>query len=183
METLRRMVRAALTRLDSRYRASLRLEAVGPALYVGLDRHRGREREFADGTRLAPDAVVGGLHFNNQWATGFDATGRLQAGVRFARLLRQSFSELAERAHTDGTLRDVVAYTGVTWFRPHGRAVGIESEPLPAGLRRRWLMVHYRLLIWAFAPVGRTEAIAEVDPRVFWITRRGLLENFYRRTP
>lgn len=178
MDAHRRLIRSALTRFDRAYRRLFRLTAVGPMLYVGLARHRGPQRDFPDGTRLASNAVVGGLHFNNQWAVGIDAGSRLQSGVRFARLLRQSFAELAERAHADDALKDIGAYTGVTWFRAHGRAVGIESEPLPHGLRRRWLAAHFRLLIWAFAPADQAAAIAEVDPRVFWITRRALLENF-----
>jgi hypothetical protein len=183
-EKRRLLVRAALERLDAHYRERLELHPVGPLLYIGLEQHRGSACPLYDGTRLEPGGWIGRLHFNNSRAATVQANGRLQAGVRFARLLRDSLAELAERARADTRLREVALYEGVTWLRAHGASVGFEAQPLPVGIRRWLLGLHFRLLIWTFAPVARDAAMADVVPRRFRITRQALLEHFgTRRAP
>jgi hypothetical protein len=177
----RELLRGALEYVDARYRERCRLAAVGPLLYLGLEQHAGAPRQFPDGTRLATGAWIGRLHFNNARAAGLEADSRLQAGVRFARLLRDSFAELAERARSESMLRDVTVYEGITWLRAHGGTVGFEAQPLPNGPRRWLLGAHFRLLIWAFAPVARASAAREVAPHRFQITRRALIESFGAR--
>jgi hypothetical protein len=174
----RRLLRAVLERIDAGYRHRRELVPVGPLLYVGLERHRGSSCVLHDGTRLETGAWIGRLHFNNARAAAVQASGRTQAGVRFARLLFVSFAELAERARVDARVREVALYEGVTWLRPHGRAVGFDAEPLPAGPRRWLLDTHFRLLILAFAPAAHDAALADVAPRRFRITRDALLANF-----
>lgn len=172
------LLRATLERLDSRYRERLQLAPVGPLLYLGLARHEGEPCALADGTRIETGAWVGRLHFNNARAAAVEAETRPQAGIRFARLLRESFTELAQRAHDDVRLRPVQMFEGVTWLRAHGRGVGFDAQPLPHGLRRWLLSAHFRLLIWAFAPVATRAAIGAVSPHRFRITRRALQASF-----
>jgi len=174
----RQALRRTLERIDERYREHFGLAPVGPLLYVGLERHDGAPFALGDGTRLEPGAWIGRLHFNNARAAAVDAESRLQAGVRFARLLRDSFGELAERARAEASLQQVVLFEGITWLRAHGGQVGFDAEPLPHGVRRWLLGVHFRLLIWAFAPVARGAAMFEVVPHRFRISRRALLESF-----
>jgi hypothetical protein len=162
VNVVRPVVRRALEQIDALYRRRLRLTPVGPMLFVGV----GQERFIAH------------LHFNNARAAAIPASTRLQNGVRFARLLRQSLAELAARARDDALLRDVVAYEGVTWFAPHGGAVGFESDVIPAGWRRRLLTAHFRLLLWAFSPTADRRALAEVAPRRFRISREALIGHF-----
>jgi hypothetical protein len=69
----------------------------------------------------------------------------------------------------------------VTWIRDHGAHVGFVSEAVPAGLRRRLLAAHFRLLRWVFAPSLRAARTETPDPRMFWLTRSDLLANFSRR--
>ena len=178
MRGTRPLLRRSLERIDDWYRARFALAPVGPMLYLGLVRHAGRARALPDGTRLEPGAWVGQLHFNNARAAEVQAGDRLQAGVRFARLLRASFAELAERARSDAALREVVLFEGITWLRAHGGRVGFDAEPLPPGPRRWLLGLHFRLLIWAFAPVAHDRAATEVQPHRFRITRRALIESF-----
>ena len=146
MNGLRRAVRRLLEAIDALYRRRLRLTPVGPLLFVGVEPLQAPALELADGTRLPRGTPIGQLHFNNARAAAIPAANRLQNGVRFARLLRHSLAELAARARDDVALRDVMVYEGVTWFAPHGGAVGFESDLLPAGWRRRLLQAHFRLL-------------------------------------
>jgi hypothetical protein len=176
--THRRLVRAALERVDTYYRDRLELRPVGPLLYLGLEQHTGESCPLYDGTRLEPGGWIGRLHFNNARAATVQASGRLQAGVRFARLLRDSLAELADRARGDARMRDVAVYEGVTWLRSHGTNVGFEAQPLPVGVRRWLLGLHFRLLIWTFAPTGHDAAMADVVPRRFRITRQALIRHF-----
>ena len=171
-------LRQVLEHVDSRYRERQQLAPVGPLLYLGLDRHEGEPYALPDGTRLEPGAWIGRLHFNNARAASVQANDRLQAGVRFARLLRDSFGELAARAREEARLREVALYEGVTWLRAHGGAVGFHASPLPHGPRRWLLGVHFRLLIWAFAPVARGAAMLDVRPHRFRITRHALIDCF-----
>lgn len=174
----RQWLRQVIEHVDLRYRERLQLVPVGPLLYLGLDRHQGEPCALVDGTRLEPGAWIGRLHFNNASAASVQAANRLQAGVRFARLLRDSFAELATRARDEAMLREVALYEGITWLRAHGGAVGFDATPLPHGPRRWLLGVHFRLLIWAFAPVARGPAMLDVRPHRFRITRRALIDCF-----
>jgi hypothetical protein len=177
----RQLLRGALARIDTLYRERRRLAPVGPLLYVGIERHAGVPCRFLDGTQLATGDWIGRLHFNNARAAALEAESRLQAGVRFARLLRDSFAELAERARAEAALRDVLVYEGTTWLRAHGGGVGFHAVPLPAGPRRWLLGAHFRLLIWAFAPVARASAVRDVAPHRFRITRHALIDSFGAR--
>jgi hypothetical protein len=178
-------LRHALERVDEFYRRRFELAPVGPLLYVGLERHAGEPCALHDGTRLEPGAWIGRLHFNNARAAEVEADNRPQAGIRFARLLRDSFAELAERSRTDTPLREVAVFEGITWLRAHGGTVGFDARPLPHGPRRWLLGAHFRLLIWAFAPVARGSAVLEVAPHRFRITRDALIASFgtRRRAP
>jgi hypothetical protein len=175
---VRTVLRGALERVDEFYRRRFNLAPVGPLLYVGLERHEGEPCALHDGTRLEPGAWIGRLHFNNARAAEVEADNRPQAGIRFARLLRDSFAELAERARSDAPLREVAVFEGVTWLRAHGGNVGFDAEPLPHGPQRWLLGAHFRLLIWAFAPVARGAAVLEVAPHRFRITRDALIASF-----
>ena len=177
----RSALRHALERVDEVYRRRFELAPVGPLLYVGLERHDGAPFALNDGTRLEPGAWIGRLHFNNARAAAVEADSRPQAGIRFARLLRDSFAELAERAHSDTPLRQVAVFEGITWLRAHGGTVGFDASPLPHGPRRWLLGAHFRLLIWAFAPVARGAAVLEVAPHRFRITRDALIASFGAR--
>lgn len=181
MSGLRRAVRRLLEAIDALYRRRLGLTPVGPLLFVGVEPLQAPALELADGTRLPRGTPIGQLHFNNARAAAIPAANRLQNGVRFARLLRHSLAELAARARDDVALRDVMVYEGVTWFAPHGGAVGFESDLLPAGWRRRLLQAHFRLLLWAFSPTADRRALAEIAPRRFRISRDALIGNFAAR--
>jgi hypothetical protein len=171
-------LRQLLERVDGHYRERRQLAPVGPLLYVGLARHEGRPCALSDGTRLERGAWIGRLHFNNARAASVRADNRLQAGVRFARLLRDSFAELAARACQEARLREVTVYEGITWLRAHGSNVGFDATPLPHGPRRWLLGAHFRLLIWAFAPVAHGAAMSDVRPHQFRITREALIDSF-----
>ena len=177
MNLVRPLVRRALEQIDVLYRRRLRLTPVGPLLFVGVE--QGRRQGSGDNPAEAVRTPrIAHIHFNNARAAAIPASTRLQNGVRFARLLRQSLAELAALARDDALLRDVVVYEGVTWFAPHGGAVGFESDAIPAGWRRRLLTAHFRLLLWAFSPTADSRALAEVAPRRFRISRDALIGHF-----
>jgi len=178
---LRIAVRGLLEAVDTAYRRALRLTPVGPVLFVGVAHRAERQLGGTSGAARDGPPTVAQLHFNNARAAAVQANGRLQNGVRFARLLRDSLAELAVRARDDDAFRQIGAYEGVTWFGSHGVAVGFESEPLAQGWRTRWLTMHFRLLVWAFSPTADARSIDEVAPRRFWITREALIASFADR--
>ncbi len=172
------LLRRAIERIDERYRKRLQLTPVGPLLYVGLERHEGASFALPDGTVIGSGELVGRLHFNNARAAAVEATSRGQAGIRFARLLRNSFAELAQRSRDETQLHNVQLFEGITWLRAHGRGVGFAADPLPQGPRLWLLSAYFRLLIWAFAPVATRAAMNDVRPHRFRISRRALQESF-----
>jgi hypothetical protein len=170
-----------MLKVDRLYQRRFALRAVGSALYLGVAPYRGEPVHFRDGTGLVAGELIGTLHFNNAnaLAAGERAQNNDLAGVRFVQLLRDSLIALAEsvRGNPDW-LANVNVFHGVTWVPPAGGKYGFQSEEYPAGIKRRWLSLHFRLLMWTFAPSARTRATAIASPRVFWITRGELLENF-----
>lgn len=178
MRWLRQIARIVLGWTDKAYRRWHRLRAVGPMLLVASARYSGPAIRFADGTLLARGDEYGTLHFDNTRIAALGEGGRIRTGVRFARLLRDSLALLADATRDDPGLRSVQAFAGVTWIGDHGGQVGFVSEPLPAGLRRRLLGAHFRLLRWAFAPSLRSSTTDAPEPRMFWLTRGQLLANF-----
>lgn len=183
MPSLRPLLRAGMARIDAFYRRRHHLWRVGPMLFVARARYPGPPLCFDDGTRLATGDTYCTLHFDNTRIVELGEGSRIRTGVRFARLLRQSFGELAEASRVDPALHDVTAFHGVTWVREHGNRLGIVSEPMPEGLRRSLLALHFRVLRWVFAPSLRTGTRDAPEPRMFWVTRAALLENFGGRDP
>jgi hypothetical protein len=176
VNALRTASRRVLELVDRVYRRSHRLTPVGPLLHVDTSAPaqwgpapRGSSRDAL---------VVGHLHIDNSRAAAVGAGTRRQSAVRVARLLRDSFAELAVRARNDARFRELPWYEGVTWFAPHGEAVGFESQPLAAGWRRRWLALHFRMLVWAFSASGDWRALEGLAPRRFRITREALIAHF-----
>jgi hypothetical protein len=133
---------------------------------------------FADGTQLAPGDAYGALHFDNSRIASLGEVSRNRSGVRFARLLRDSFAQLADATREDPALKDLPAFHGVTWIREHGAQVGFVSADMPSGIRRRLLALHFSLLRWVFAPSVQASRPETPDPRMFWLTRSDLLANF-----
>jgi hypothetical protein len=176
----RGLARTCLAGVDVVYRHRHRLRPIGPMLYVARARYPGPAMTFSDGTRLAPGDTYGALHFDNSRIAALGEGSRLRTDVRFGRLLRQSFRHLADATRQDPALRDVPVFHGVTWIRDHGERVGFVSEPLPPGTRQRLLATHFRLMRWVFAPSLRTGSVDAPEPRMFWLTRTDLLQNFGR---
>lgn len=174
---LRSIGRRLLRRIDGWYRRKFALRPLGPVLMVGYEPYQGDPRVFPDGTRLAARQLIGTLHFNNVRLAALRGRTRQRVGLRFARLFRRSLQCLAEQAQSDPVYKNVLVYHGITWFKPHGRAVGFVSETLPDGWRRRWLTAYFRVLAWGFTPLPE-QAAAAPQPRRFWITREELIRHF-----
>jgi hypothetical protein len=174
---LRLVAVRVLSRIDAWYRRKYRLRPIGPVLLVSRTQYRGGKREFPDKTTLNRMDAIAELHFNNACIATLGEGSRQTAGVRFARLFRQSLRELALQAQSAIELRDVQVFHGITWFKPHGRKVGFVSEPTPPGVQRRCHAPYFRLLAWGFAP-NSTRRKIDFAPRQFWITRGELLKHF-----
>lgn len=177
MDTLRLLMRKALGVIDTWYFKRHGLHTLGPVLYLGRSRYRGPDVTFEDGTALHDNDPVGQLHFNNASIAALGEGSLHATGLRFARLMRLSLFRLAECARSDPGFTDVSVFRGITWIPEHGGVVGFVSRPLPRGLRTRLLSLHFRLLLWAFAPAARTRAMAAAEPRVYWLTRNALASN------
>jgi len=177
MGTRKDLVRSLMSRIDAWYYRKHRLRPVGPALHIGCSRYHGPDMEFADGTVLRDNEMIGMLHFNNASLSALGAGSVQRAGFRFARLMRQSLHALAENSQSDPELRDIHVYYGITWLPDHGNVVGFTSQPLPLTLRNRFIKAYLRLLLWTFAPVTKASRRADVQPRAYWLTKGTLAQN------
>jgi hypothetical protein len=182
MSVGRDVVRRMMGRIDAWYYRKHQLRPVGPALHVGCTRYHGPDMEFADGTVLRDNEMIGMLHFNNASMSSMGEGSVHRAGFRFARMMRQSLRILAENSHGDPELQDIRVYYGITWLPDHGDVVGFVSKPLPMTLRNRWIRFYLRLLMWTFAPATKARKQADVQPRAYWVTRGTLAQNVGKLT-
>lgn len=180
MDGLRTLVQHGLRRVDARYQRSRELRRVGPILYVGRTAYRGPVMRFDDDTALVPGDTVGMLHFDNERFTRIEATSAATAALAFARLMRQSMHELADRALDDPAFCDLSVFHAVSWLPAHGGRVGFVSRPLPDGWQKSLLATWFQLLVWAFAPAAQSRG-GRPDPHFYWLTRRALLDRFPAR--
>jgi hypothetical protein len=176
---LRSLVRRGLAGIDRDYQRRHQLTPVGPLLFVGRERYAGPARTFADGTRIEPGDLLGTLHFDNSRVAELETGAPTATGLRFARLMFQSLKRLGELATSDEAFRDIAVFRGIGWLR-HGGDLGFENEPMPPGLRQRFLTRYLRLLVWAFAADERTARSSRPEPTVTWLTRSVLLTRFNR---
>jgi hypothetical protein len=174
---MRTLALSILSRVDTWYQRRHRLRALGPVLRIGYVRYHGPQREFADGTVLQDNELIGRLHFNNSSIAAIGDGSLHRTGFRFARLMRESLRVLAEASQSDPELRAIRVFHGVTWIPEHGNVVGFESTPRPKTWRTRMLSNYFRLLLWTFAPAARTRANASSEPRDYWLTQRMLAQN------
>src|SRR5688500_3231638 len=177
---MRRFLQKLMSRVDAWYQRRHRLRALGPVLRIGYVRYRGPRREFADGTVLDANELIGQLHFNNASIVGIGEGSLHRTGFRFAKLMRESLRTLAEASQSDPELRAIRVYHGVTWIPNHGNVVGFESTPRPKTWRTRVLATYFKLLMWTFAPAARTRASAKTEPRDYWLTQRMLAQNVHK---
>jgi hypothetical protein len=177
---MRSVAIAILSRVDAWYQRKYRLRTLGPILRLGYVRYRGPRREFADGTVLDDNELIGQLHFNNSSIVGIGEGSLHRTGFRFAKLMRESLRLLAEASQTDPELQSIRVYHGVTWIPDHGNVVGFVSTPRPKTLRTRLLSGYFKLLLWTFAPAARTRANARAEPRDYWLTQRMLAQNVHK---
>lgn len=177
---MRRVALRILSRVDTWYQRKHRLRALGPVLRIGYVRYRGPPREFADGTVLRENELIGQLHFNNSSIASIGDGSLHRTGFRFAKLMRESLRTLAEAAQSDPELRSIAVYHGVTWIPDHGTVVGFVSTPRPKTWRTRILSAYFKLLMWTFAPASRTRERATTEPRDFWLTQRMLAQNLHK---
>lgn len=177
MSAMHRLARWALGKVDGWYYRRHQLRTLGPVLYVGRARYEGPPLSFDDGTVLQQDDPIGRLHFNNARIAELGEGSMHRVGFRFARLMRESLQRLAEAAQQDPELADIRVFQGLTWIPSHGEVVGFVSTPLPDTWRSRLLGLHFRMLMWVFAPAARIRKRAQAEPRQYWLTRRALVNN------
>lgn len=174
----RRIAQRCLSWVDQRYHRWHGLQPIGEVLYVGRTQYRGPAMTFADGTELKPGDAMGTLHFNNARFPRLAAHTPTQAAFRFARLMVGSMRILAEKERLDPLLSELAVYHAVTWLRPHGAQLGFFTQPVPAGPRKYFISLYFRLLVWTFAPAQETRAAANPEPTCYWLTREQLLLRF-----
>lgn len=177
MSVVHRLARWGLGKVDGWYYRRYQLRTLGPVLYLGRSRYQGPPIHFEDGTVLQQDDPIGRLHFNNASIAALGEGSMHRVGFRFARLMRESLQRLAEAARNDPQFADVRVFQGLTWIPAHGSVVGFVSTPLPRTWRSRLLGLHFRMLMWVFAPAASIRRRAQAQPRLYWLTRRALVNN------
>lgn len=164
--------------LEWSYCRVLRLEPVGPLLYIGRRTYRGPQRELG-GMQIRPGDPVGIMHFNNGALQEAQADrNEANGGFVFARLLVKAMRVLAERVERDPAYAGIRAFYGITWIPPHGQRLGFVIEPLPDSWRARWLRFYFRTLLFAFNPRASRQMGGALRPQRFWMPRDGLLTHF-----
>lgn len=164
--------------LEESYCRMLRLEPIGPLLYVKPQTYRGAAKDLGH-WQVYPGDRIGAIHFNNRALQEARPLDRERHGAFvFTRLLVQAMRELAYRAGQDPELGRVVAFRGVTWIPPHGQRMGFRAEPLQDGWRARWLACYFRMLLFAFDPRAARMVGATLHPHEFWMSRQDLLTHF-----
>jgi hypothetical protein len=161
------------------YRRVFGLRAIGELIYLGRARYRGPGKVFADLTRIEPGDPLGIIHVDNLRLAAIErqpGSPRHRAFV-FIRLLRNSLALLAQRIRVDPELEDLAGFRGITWMPSRGRHLGFETEPLPSNLRTRWLKLHFRLLLYAFDREAAPHQAVNLQPHIYWLTRRQLIER------
>lgn len=182
MDALRLMARRVLAAVDVWYYKRHELHTLGPVLYVGRSRYHGPDLTFEDGTALRDNEPIGRLHFNNAGIAALGEGSLHRTGLKFAKLMRLSLRQLAECAQSNPRFSDIRVFAGVTWIPEHGRVVGFVSKPLPRSWRRWLLSVHFRMLLWAFAPAAGTRAAGCSEPRMYWLTKTALAASMNKLT-
>ena len=177
MQSPRMLARRVLSAIDAWYYQRHELYTLGPVLYIGRSLYHGPDRHFPDGTSLHDNEPIGLLHFNNKGIAALGEGSVHRTGLRFARLMKLSLRQLAECARTHPDFHDIRVFGGVTWIPEHGEVVGFVSEPVPRGWRRLLLSLHFRMLLWAFAPAQQTRTRGSAQPRFYWMTRNTLTQN------
>jgi hypothetical protein len=177
MKFLHRLAQRALGLVDAWYYRRYDLKTLGPVLFVGRTQYRGPEMRFEDGTLLRDNDYIGRLHFNNASIAALGEGSLHRVGFRFAKLMRESLRKLAEAAHNDPMFADVRVFQGTTWIPAHGEVVGFVSTPLPKTWKTKLLSMHFRMLMWVFAPSSRIRNRERVEPRLYWLTRAALARN------
>jgi len=177
MKFLHRCAQRALGLVDMWYYRRYKLQTLGPVLFLGRAQYHGPELRFDDGTVLRENDYIGRLHFNNGSIAALGEGSMHRVGFRFAKLMRESLRKLAEAAHNDPSLADVRVFQGTTWIPSHGEVVGFVSTPLPKTWKTRLLSVHFRMLMWVFAPANRIRSREPAEPRLYWLTREALTRN------
>jgi len=148
-------------------------------LYIGTETYKGSERQFEDGTRLTSGDVTASIHFNNQrLAKEYEGRPSSGSGFRFARVFIDSMHKIADQVLVDPELKTVKVFSGITWFKPHGSRFGFSVEPLPDSLRKKFLRIHFRMLLKAVLPTEFRPAKSDLEPHQFWLTRDQLLKHF-----
>jgi hypothetical protein len=178
-----RSVRAGYLLQERIYRRILGLQPVGELIYVGRTHYHGPGKILADRTRISAGDPLGTIHLDNLRLAAIEHRPDSQSHeFAFIRLLRSSLVLLAQRVQADPGLKDLVGFRGVTWIPSRGRHLGFETEPLAAGLRARWLRLHFRVMLYALRPETKRSPDG-LQPHVYWLTRRQLLNRYARKAP
>lgn len=171
---LRALSRPLLRVVDIVYHWRHKSEPVGPMLLVNAAIHDGPDKQFADGTLVKHGDVICAFHFDNRVTANLTSRSSRAAALEFKRLLVESFTALARKSIEEPGYAQYAAYCGITWMPPHGAKLGFETEPLPEGDRKRFLMRFFRILVWIVAPAKDTRGSARFEPTAFWMTRKTL---------
>ena len=177
-EVLRSISRLLLRGVDLVYHWHHKSEPVGPMLLVNASIHDGPDKRFEDGTLIRHGDAIGAIHFDNRVTAGMAGRSSRAAALEFKRLLVESLAALARKSVDDPDYSGFTAYCGITWIPPHGAKLGFETEVLPDGGRKRYLMKFFRVLLWVVAPSKETRKSARLEPIAFWMTRKRLLELY-----
>ncbi len=133
-----------------------------------------------DGSWIETGDRLAILHFNRECFTHLSAKPQdyLRNALRFRKLLRASFQQLAQDLNAHEKFAKVKAFHGVSWIPAHGEKLGFLIEQLPGSLLNQLRKVYFRILLKTFFP---HIAITEKNPlqlHAYWLTRNNLLKNF-----
>jgi hypothetical protein len=167
---------------DRLWRRWNKVEKIDQLVSLSYGPHKGERRLMNDGSWIEPGDRLAMLHFNRECfvQAGTSPRDYARSGLRFRKMLIESFTQLATRMTTEENLRDVKALYGISWLPPHGEKVGFMIERVPDSALNNLRKFYFRLLLKTFFPVLAERENGRLQPHAFWLTRQNLLKHFAR---
>jgi hypothetical protein len=165
---------------DARWRRKHNVEKIDELISLSFEEYRGDRHPMNDGTWIESGDRLAILHFNRECFDqgGTSARDYARSGLRFRKLLMNSFTQLATQMNSDERLRDVKAFHGISWIPPHGEKLGFLIEPVPDSLVNTIRKFYFKILLKAFFPTLAARENNRLQPHAYWLTRQHLFKYF-----
>ena len=147
---------------------------VGPAIHYGPD------LILHDGTRIHPDAQLGGLHLDRARLAHLHRTvAQRRLGLPLRRELEDTLQRLARTVIENPDYHQLEAFRSTTLFWKGTTRLGFEVCVHDIGWHHRFFSWYQRMLLVRDHPLGRHRLQGRRwEARTIWLSRRELLRRY-----